>query len=92
MQYAVLGTDKETLRKKLEENGKTIDYEDFSNGVYVGRTEATLLEMKQIYAEMRDNADAANCKARIYKKERRFKNQIRDFLSEDDMLKIVIME
>lgn len=98
MQYAILGQERESVRGKLKDLGRTIEYEDFANGIYVGVTDANLLEMKQVFAEIREGEDVNNCAARIYKKERQFKEQIRRFLMEEDedeeekKLKVVIME
>lgn len=93
-EYAVMNNDREPLREGLEQLGKNVDYEHFEGTVYVAKTDASLLELRDVYAGMNKCAADSGCMVKRFKKERWNMMKIRSFLTEgdNDKFRVVIFE
>lgn len=81
MEYAILTVDRETYSRHLLKAGKTSSFGNFTSSVCILKTDATLLEMKEIVATI-NKCDTESCTARVYEKNLRYRRNIWSFLNE----------
>lgn len=91
MEYAVLTVDKDAVSRTLTKMGKSVKYENFTSSISVLKTDATILDMKQMVATI-NRCDAENCTARVYEKDPRHRMNIWSFLNEDKKLNVAVMK
>ena len=91
MEYAILTVDKAPFQRHLTRIDKSSSFESFSSSVCILKTDATVLDMKSLVAEI-NNCNSESCKVRIYNKDLKERKNIWNFLSEEKKTNIAVIK